>query len=35
MVESIMNLRAVEQTYQASLQAGARIIRPTLLDFLR
>jgi flagellar hook-associated protein 3 FlgL len=35
MTEAITNLRRLEQTHQAALGAAARIIRPTLLDFLR
>jgi flagellin-like hook-associated protein FlgL len=31
----IMNLTSEENVYKASLSAGARIIQPTLLDFLR
>ncbi len=33
--ETIMNLRMQESVYQASLASGARIMQPTLLDFLR
>lgn len=33
--EVIMNLKMAEAVYQASLSAGARIIQPTLMDFLR
>jgi len=33
--EVIMNLRMAETVYQAALSAGARIIQPTLMDFLR
>ena len=33
--EVIMNLRMAEAIYQAALSAGARIIQPTLMDFLR
>ena len=33
--ESIMNFRMAEAVYQAALSAGARIIQPTLMDFLR
>ncbi|MFN2364471.1 MAG: flagellin, partial [Halarsenatibacteraceae bacterium] len=33
--ETIMNLRMQESVYQASLATGARIMQPTLLDFLR
>ncbi|MEN6327259.1 MAG: flagellar hook-associated protein FlgL [Syntrophomonas sp.] len=32
--EVIMNLKMQENVYQASLSAGARIIQPTLVDFL-
>jgi flagellar hook-associated protein 3 FlgL len=35
MAEVIMNLKMQENVYQASLSGGARIIQPTLLDFLR
>lgn len=35
MVEAIMNLQNEENVYKASLSGGARIIQPTLLDFLR
>jgi len=35
MAEVIMWLRMAETIYQASLSAGARIIQPTLMDFLR
>ena len=35
MAEVIMNLKMQESVYQASLSGGARIIQPTLLDFLR
>ena len=35
MAEVIMNLKMQENVYQASLSSGARIIQPTLLDFLR
>ncbi|MCI3921330.1 flagellar hook-associated protein FlgL [Paenibacillus sp. TRM 82003] len=35
MAEVITNLKMSENVYQASLSAGARLIRPTLLDFLR
>lgn len=35
MAAVIMNLKMDENVYQASLSAGARIIRPTLIDFLR
>lgn len=33
--ETIMNLKNEENVYKASLSGGARIIMPTLLDFLR
>ncbi|HBQ25210.1 MAG TPA: flagellar hook-associated protein FlgL [Syntrophomonas sp.] len=33
--EVIMNLKMQENVYRASLAAGARIIQPTLIDFLR
>jgi flagellar hook-associated protein 3 FlgL len=33
--EVIMNLKMQENVYRASLSAGARIIQPSLLDFLR
>ena len=35
MAEVIMYLKMAETVYQASLSAGARIIQPTLMDFLR
>ena len=35
MAETIMNLQNEENVYKASLAGGARIIMPTLLDFLR
>jgi flagellar hook-associated protein 3 FlgL len=35
MAEVIMNLKNEENVYKASLEGGARIIQPTLLDFLR
>lgn len=35
MAEVIMNLKMQENVYQASLSGGARIIQPTLIDFLR
>ncbi|MGP4073866.1 flagellar hook-associated protein FlgL [Piscibacillus sp. B03] len=35
MEEVIMNLKMQESIYRASLSAGARIIQPTLMDFLR
>ncbi len=33
--EVVMNLRLQENTYQAALAAGARLIQPSLVDFLR
>lgn len=33
--EVIMNLKMQENVYQASLSGGAKIIQPTLMDFLR
>jgi flagellar hook-associated protein 3 FlgL len=35
MATVITNLKTEENVYQASLSAGARIIRPSLIDFLR
>jgi len=35
MAEVIMNLRMAETIYQAALSAGARVIQPSLMDFLR
>lgn len=35
MGEVIMNLKNAENVYKSSLSAGARIIQPTLIDFLR
>lgn len=35
MAEVITNLKMEENVYQASLSAGAQIIRPSLVDFLR
>ena len=35
MAETIINLNNEENVYKASLSAGARIIMPTLVDFLR
>lgn len=35
MAETIMNLKTQENVYKASLSAGARVIQPTLIDFLR
>jgi len=35
MAEVIMNLQMEENVYRASLSAGAKIIQPTLVDFLR
>ncbi len=33
--EAITNLKMLEYTHQAALQTAARVLRPTLLDFLR
>mgnify|MGYP002411154018 FL=1 len=33
--ETIMNLKNEENVYRASLAGGARIIQPSLVDFLR
>jgi len=33
--EVIMDIRMAETVYQAALSAGARVIQPTLMDFLR
>jgi len=33
--ETIMNLKAEEFVYQTALAVGARIIQPSLVDFLR
>jgi flagellar hook-associated protein 3 FlgL len=33
--EVIMNQKMAEAVYQAALSAGARVIQPTLMDFLR
>ena len=33
--EAITNLKQLEVAYQAALGVSARIIQPTLLDFLR
>ncbi|NLW27380.1 MAG: flagellar hook-associated protein FlgL, partial [Hungateiclostridium saccincola] len=33
--ENIMLLKSEENVYRASLAGGARIIQPTLMDFLR
>ncbi len=33
--QAIMELKMLEYTHQAALAASARILRPTLLDFLR
>lgn len=33
--EAIMNFAMAEMVYNASLQAGAKVIQPTLLDYLR
>ncbi|MEA1976183.1 MAG: flagellar hook-associated protein FlgL [Bacillota bacterium] len=35
MAETIMTLKNAENVYKASLSAGARVIQPSLLDFLR
>ena len=35
LAESIVNLKTQEAAYQAALQATAKVIQPTLLDFLR
>ncbi len=35
MAEAIMYLRTSENVYRASLQTGAKIIQPSLMDFLR
>jgi len=35
MAEAILELRQLEQTHRAALGASARVIQPTLLDFLR
>lgn len=35
MAETIMKLKNEENVYKASLEGGARIIQPTLMDFLR
>ena len=35
MAETIMNLKNEENVYRASLSGGARIIQPSLVDFLR
>lgn len=35
MAETIMNLQNEENVYRASLSGGARIIQPTLVDFLK
>ncbi|MCG8502606.1 MAG: flagellar hook-associated protein FlgL [Firmicutes bacterium] len=35
MAEVIINLKMAENVYRSSLAAGARVIQPTLLDFLR
>lgn len=35
MAQVIMNLKAQENVYQASLSGGAKIIQPSLVDFLR
>jgi flagellar hook-associated protein 3 FlgL len=33
--EAIMNLQNEEYVYRASLSAGAKVIQPSLIDFLR
>jgi flagellar hook-associated protein 3 FlgL len=35
MAETIMNLKNEENVYRASLAGGARIIMPTLADFIK
>ena len=35
MAKAIMDLQSEENVYRASLSGGARIIQPTLADFLR
>lgn len=35
MAETIMNLKNEENVYKASLEGGARIIQPSLMDFIR
>jgi flagellar hook-associated protein 3 FlgL len=35
MAEAITNLKTSENVYQSSLSVGAKIIRPSLIDFLR
>ncbi|HEY8341514.1 MAG TPA: flagellin, partial [Calditerricola sp.] len=35
MAEVITNLKTAENVYRAALAAGARIIQPSLVDFLR
>jgi flagellar hook-associated protein 3 FlgL len=35
MAETIMNLQNEENVYRASLSGGARIIQPSLVDFLK
>jgi len=35
MAEAIMNFNVRESVYQAALGAAARVMQPTLLDFLR
>ena len=35
MAEAITELKMLEHTHQASLQTAARVLKPTLLDFLR
>jgi len=34
MTEIIMKLKTQEMIYQSSLNAGAKIIKPTLMDFI-
>jgi len=33
--ESIMNLKWLESVHQYALNVGARVIKPTLVDFIR
>ncbi|MDP3487029.1 MAG: flagellin, partial [Bacillota bacterium] len=35
MAEAIMNFNVKEHVYQAALAAGARVMQPTLLDYMR
>ena len=35
MADVIMYLKMAEAVYQAALSAGARVIQPSLMDFLR